>query len=545
MACDVEPMRGLVAAVTMIAACGPGARPEDDAPGGGGSGGDGGAAPATCTAVGTSNAGCELWAVDLANAIDVFGPPENGICDGFGPAAKPLGALPVCVLPDGTFAGRCDLGSSCAAAPAGATCEVRDACGLDAQHSPYAIIVANTAEQPADITLTDAAGTTMTVTVAAGAIATLAPQALGFADHSVGPAGIAANAYRITATQPVVAYQMNPLDNVGVFSDDASLLLPDHVLGTSYLAMSYPTMVRRPASDDWHADLTIVAPGDATVTVTATTDLVDGTGLTLHSGETRSYPLHAFEALHLIAAGGDLTGTSVVADRPIAAFAGHEATVIQDPFPFRNPCCADHLEDQLYPTTTWGQKFAIPRGLERVTQIHDYVRIMAQRPNTVVQVVPDLGALSTCGGKLLAAGQFCELFPQQDVELTSNEPVLVGHFMVSGGGLSPQSGDPSLAFVPPVEQFRASYTLVVPEQYATNDLQVITPAGGTVVLDNADISLLLATFGSGTWSAARVAITPGAHTVACPDKCSVEIAGWDAAVSYLYSGGLELAPIVQ
>jgi len=533
-------MRGALIGL-VVAACGPGPRPDDA----GGTGGDAPPADNECVTAGSSNAGCALVAVDLANAIDVFGPPVTGICDSYGADAKLLAPVAVCTLPDGTFAGRCDLDGTCASAPAGAVCEVHAACGLDAQHAPYAIVVANTAELAADVTLADAAGTTATVIVQPGMLATLDPAVLGFADHSVSAPGVTASAYRITATRPVVAYQLNPLSNVGVFSDDASLLLPDHVLGTSYLALSYPTMVRRPTSDDWHADVTLAAIRDTTVQVTPTTDVADGSGLTLHAGETRSYTLHALDTLHLVATGGDLTGTAVTADQPIAAFAGHEATVIADPFPFRNPCCADHLEDQLYPTTTWGKSFAIPRGVERVTQIHDYIRVMAQRPNTVVQVVPDLGALSTCTGKLLAPGQFCEVFPQQDIEVTTNEPVLVGHFMVSGGGISPESGDPSLAFVPPVEQFRTSYTFVVPDQYQANDVQLITKGGGTVMLDGADVSLLLATFGSGTWSAARITIPPGPHTLVCPEKCSVEVAGWAAAVSYLYSGGLDLVPIVQ
>jgi len=493
-------------------------------------------------ATGTSNTGCRFWAVDLANAIDVYGPPVMGICDSYGSDAKLLAPLAVCVLADGTYAGRCDLGLSCAAAPAGATCQVQPACGLDAQHSPYAIVVANTASDPADVTLTDATGKAATMTVAPGATSALKPQDLGFADHSVEVPGIAANAYQLTSTGPIVAYQLNPLDNVGVFSDDASLLLPEHVLGDTYLALSYPNMVRRPMADDWHGDLTLAASRDTMVQITPATDISDGSGLTLHAGDTRTYTLHAFDTLRLVATGGDITGTAVTSDQPIAAFAGHEATVIPDPFPFRSPCCADHLEEQLYPTVTWGSHYVIPRGVARETQIHDYVRVMAQHANTVIQVVPDLGALSTCAGKLLAAGEFCELWPQQDVEVMASGPVLVGHYMVSGGGLDRNSGDPALAFVPPVEQFRTSYVIVVPLQYVTNDLQLITSAGGSVLLDGTDVSLTLMPFAA-SWAAARITIAPGTHTVSCPQKCSVEVAGWDAAVSYLYSGGLDLTPL--
>jgi tetratricopeptide (TPR) repeat protein len=37
---------------------------------------------------------------------------------------------------------------------------------------------------------------------------------------------VTSNAYRIGASHPVTAYQFNPLENVNVFSNDASLLLP-------------------------------------------------------------------------------------------------------------------------------------------------------------------------------------------------------------------------------------------------------------------------------------------------------------------------------
>ena len=41
-------------------------------------------------------------------------------------------------------------------------------------------------------------------------------------------------AYRITSDLPVVVYQFNPLSNEGVFSNDASVLLPGPNLGQEY-----------------------------------------------------------------------------------------------------------------------------------------------------------------------------------------------------------------------------------------------------------------------------------------------------------------------
>jgi hypothetical protein len=536
-------MRLAAAVAAVLTACSPGNRVHPDGAGDD-TAVDGAVADDACTdaAAQPSNRGCRFWAVDLANAIEVDGPTQNGNCAMYGGDIIALGQLPVCVATDGTFAGRCDLDGTCASGPAGATCQVRDACGLDAQHAPFAIAIANDGSDPADVTLADALGISTTTTLAPGATATLFPQQLGFADHSIAGPGIAAAAYRLTSTRPIVAYQLDPFDDIHAFSEDASVLLPEPTWGVEYIAMAYPNMVRRPAYDDWHGYVTLVAAADTIVTVTPTTDVLAG-GATLASGTTATFALHAYDTLQVVAASGDISGTRVTADRPLGAFAGHEATVIADPFPFRNACCADHLEEQLYPTNTWSKTFAIARGRVRATGIHDFVRVVTNAPGTIVQFTPQVS--STCDGVVLSAGQVCDVFITDDLEVRANQPVLVGHYMVSGGGLGPQSGDPALSFVPPVEQFRDRYLVVVPDQFVHSDMNLVAPTGTPVLLDGADISLALTPFASGAWSAARLQVSPGAHTLACPMKCSVEVAGWDTAVSYQYSGGLALAPLVQ
>src|SRR4029077_4611991 len=87
--------------------------------------------------------------------------------------------------------------------------------------------------------------------------------------------------YRVTSNVPVVAYQFNPLENVDVFSNDASLLKPVEALrgsaGTledAYVVLGWPQTIASThdpntnfGSDtplDFRAFLTIAATRDDT-----------------------------------------------------------------------------------------------------------------------------------------------------------------------------------------------------------------------------------------------------------------------------------------
>jgi hypothetical protein len=54
---------------------------------------------------------------------------------------------------------------------------------------------------------------------------------------------LSSNAYRIRSTAPIVAYQFNPLDNVQVFSNDASLLIPVTALSGDYVVLGWPQTI--------------------------------------------------------------------------------------------------------------------------------------------------------------------------------------------------------------------------------------------------------------------------------------------------------------
>jgi hypothetical protein len=176
----------------------------------------------------------------------------------------------------------------------------------------------------------------------------------------------------------------------------------------------------------------------------------------------------------------------------------------------------------------------------RMTTAWDLVRIVAQKPNTSVMIYPTTPG---CSGPL-QPGQWCEVYTQNDLELVSTEPILVGHFLTSNGGLDADSGDPALSFSVPVEQYRKDYTLLVPAQYTANFFAITVPQGGTAMLDGIDVTNQLMPSYTNQFRIGRIPVTAGQHELICPQSCGVEAEGWSEAVSYLYAGGLNFEQIV-
>jgi IgGFc binding protein len=499
-----------------IAACGPPPRGVDT----GGTADAGDDPNATTCGIGREHSyiGCDYWPVDLPNAIDIWGDATFGCTAPSSPRT-----MAVCTAePFATIVGPCDYAGGCSQYPLG-TCETKSVCALDAQHAPFAIVVANPDDvETATITLRDAAGVAYTTDVAPNAVVPLYPQEVGFPDHSIEVNGITDAAYHLHASRPIVAYQFNPLNDVGVFSNDASLLIPSDTFDRRYFNVSY-------WSNQMAGYATVVAsePGVTTVTVHATAAIRAGRNQTaIPAGGTASFALQRYDTLTLMAAtGGDPTGMELVGDQPFGAFGGHEATPVSKTDP---GCFADHLEEQLFPASTWGTHFALARSVPR-RDAPDMLRIVAQSPNTHVQITP-AAASGSCG--TLGPGQSCDLYVDRDVEVTSTEPIMIARFLLSVGAVydgacdanDPRPpGDPSLAIVTPVEQFRSDYQFLAPMYYTAHHALIVVPDGGTAILDGTDVTSSLAPFGSGAYRGGRIPIQAGPHRLACAATCGIEV----------------------
>jgi hypothetical protein len=333
------------------------------------------------------------------------------------------------------------------------------------------------------------------------------------------------HAYRIKTDFPVVAYQFNPLENVSVFSNDASLLYPRESFdyGTeaqllNYVVLGWPQTIA--ATDDpatnfnpldpthLRATLTIVGTVEGTnLRVVPTTTVVGGGPIaeTPPGGEIEMV-LGPFDVLNLETGGfnADFSGTQILSNQPIAVFSGNEASdaphfeTLADRF-----CCADHLEDQLAPIRTAGKEFAIAHTPNRgdvaraagadVVSIPEpeYVRFVATQEQgaVIATTLPAPDEYIALDG----LGSMAEVQVYGHFMATSSDPVIVGQVMASQRATSvPKAGfpggDPSLEMIPPLEQARTDYVFLTPDKYAFDFVTIVAPFGATVVLDNQTLS---------------------------------------------------------
>lgn len=325
--------------------------------------------------------------------------------------------------------------------------------------------------------------------------------------------------YRVTSDVPVVAYQFNPLENVDVFSNDASLLKPVEALaGTSgrlepaYVVLGWPQTISRtddPNTNfgsispiDFRAFLTIVGSRDGTlVRIETSTDVIGGGPVpALAAGESFEVSLDAFDVLNLETDdfNSDFTGSIVSADGPVAVFSGSEASDSPrfDRLSERR-CCADHLEEQLDPIRSAGRRFIAPLSFNRHLALANAGAPLTPEPEPevfrVIAVLPSGANIRTSlGGKL---GEFRletrssmrEIVTTRDFWLESDAPLMLGNVTASQSAAGiPNNlpgGDPSFVIIPPVEQYRAQYVFLTPDRYSFDFLRIMAPRGARILLD--------------------------------------------------------------
>ena len=444
----------------------------------------------------------------------------------------------------------------------------------DPSSVPHAVAISNTSEHEATVTIEGPPGVALQrpqFNIPAGDVFVYT-----FPRLDIDGTGIFDRAFRIRSTWPVIVYQFNPLNNEGVASNDASLLLPAEGLGQEYVAMSWPSSPV-PCFEDppmnclppQNGYVTVVATsrGNTVVRVRPTAVVEAGVDVDqLEVGVEHEFNLSQGQVLNLQALapefgellppcetdddcmnGGclagiclgdigqappaDLTGSVITASQPVAVFGGHEEAVVGE------GCCAEHLEQQLFPVSTWGQRYLAARSEPRGGSVEHW-RVVAATDGTVITTdppQPDSGQFT------LNRGEFHEIVSQDSFEISATAPVMVGQYLISQEGTGDNVGDPALILAPPLEQLRSDYQVITPEGYSSNWLTIARLAGEAVTLDDAVLpNNRFRAFGSGQFEFAWIQVEAGVHHLSSEQPFSLSVYGYSGAVSYGYPGGLNL-----
>ncbi len=374
-------------------------------------------------------------------------------------------------------------------------------------------------------------------------------------------------AYEIETSVPVAAYQYNPLHYTSDWGDasytnDASMLLPEHVLTGNYMAGTFP-----PWGFDFQPDwapsfVAIVGVEDSTsVTFEAAGITAGGSPGALNPGQSATFTLNRGDVAQIVsyqpsapsasycasqgwpnnggacwALDGDLTGSQVWTDgSPVAVFAGHGCTYM----PFDQAAC-DHLEEMMLPTETWGTQIfmsALVSPASASSVVGSMYRVMALWDSTEVSFTPAVNSTVTLG-----PGEFVEFHSDQDFMVQATSPVYVWqvvHGQVASG--SADDGDPAMGSGIPQVQVRNNYDFLVPDTYQANYVNVVAPSGTDVVLDGGSIGGWQPISSTG-FDVARVPLSAGSHHIESSNGVGFSITSYGYAdwTSYLYPGGMNL-----
>ena len=375
-------------------------------------------------------------------------------------------------------------------------------------------------------------------------------------------------AFHITTSAPIVAYDIFPYGGGASAATSATLLLPTSVWDVNYVAVD----AFRPSQEvpGAYPFIELVGSVDGTnVTITPNTAIEAGASVSAGTqGMPTVYTLDKGQVLQFTQA-AELGGSVIQSDQPIGVWGGASCLSVDV-----NADACDSAHQQIPPVQALGQRYAAVRYRNRFVGQEETVpwRIVGAVDGTTLTYAPATppGAPTT-----LALGQVAEFdspgqFTVQSQD--SDHPFYMSAHMTGCNTTDPDEedcrGDPEFVNVVPPEQYLSSYTFFTDPTYPETNLVLVREKQNGAFADvTVDCAGVL-----GGWTAIDAGDTieytrldmvtgnfmpvngcdNGIHTATSTQPFGLVVWGWGSAatgefistaVSYAYPAGASLKQI--
>lgn len=358
--------------------------------------------------------------------------------------------------------------------------------------------------------------------------------------EAIGSEQIQNKGIHLISEKPVNVYALNWDQN----SADVAVIYPLESLGNEYFAMCYYPDVdlnNQASGNGRNSEFLIVATEDSTcleITPSKVTDQLrpKDSVFVIHLNKGEIFQVQS-ENIAAAIGQGDLTGSYVRSDKPIAFYSGSLSTRV----PY-GVCCWDHLYEQIPPIQAWGREyFYVPLK----SRLEDRCRVMAAEDNTVIYVTGEQPFI-------LNRGAFVEFSVDQNKpkRIYSEKPILVAQFSQSRDAdrdYTGGNGDPFMIILSSTTQSKNNVTFVA---YNSNQIQryyinivSLTEEVNNVRFDGSSIAGEFQPFNDTDYSYAQKEISPGTHQIWNINKDRGFLAyvyGYGGVESYGYGVGFNL-----
>ena len=277
---------------------------------------------------------------------------------------------------------------------------------------------------------------------------------------------------------------------------------------------------------------------------------------------TNTVIIQRFQTFYLQVRGGDISGTRVIANKPISFLSGHECANV----PLTNYPC-DMLIEQVPPVDTWGTEVVT---IPLITREEDVIKVFASQASTTVNITcTDIssGMVTSDPSFTLDRNGFRELVISDYTLIRSNNPIGVFQFSTCYTTDNNIFSDPFMLWVPSCEQYRDSFAVAPAPFHSSiertvwrrfayvNYTNIAVPAeyfnASMITIDNnpidaSEFSTIRRSDNSIWGYGARLTLDAGAQVIRHQDPnaaLSVTIYGFSNQQSWGCTGGTGLAPV--